>query len=219
MPLHFMNFYGSTSMEEVFSTLEYAIYAHDISLICIDNMQFMLSDQAQGFQKFDLQDKVSSMLRKLATECNVHVCLVVHPKKVDDDTQLSAGSIFGSAKISQEADNVFILQKSADVPNYRMLQVVKNRFDGDVGQAGLAFNKSTKRYFELNKIERDLFEKEGGDVTKLIERRIEKYGCVEPFAEENRKERRDGDMDDKRRLMMKDQSEMARQLNLSKMIK
>lgn len=49
MPLHFMNFYGSTSMEEVFSTLEYAVYAHDISLICIDNMQFMLSDQAQGY--------------------------------------------------------------------------------------------------------------------------------------------------------------------------
>jgi hypothetical protein len=44
MPLHFMNFYGSTSMEEMFSTLEYAVYAHDIGLICIDNMQFMLSD-------------------------------------------------------------------------------------------------------------------------------------------------------------------------------
>ena len=38
MPLHFMNFYGSTSMEEMFETLEYAVYAHDISLICIDNM-------------------------------------------------------------------------------------------------------------------------------------------------------------------------------------
>jgi hypothetical protein len=36
-----------------------------------------------------------------------------------------------------------------------MLQVVKNRFDGEVGQAGLAFNKQTKRYFELNKIERE----------------------------------------------------------------
>jgi twinkle protein len=54
---------------------------------------------------------------------------------------LSAGSIFGSAKITQEADNVMILQKSAEIANYRMLQVVKNRFDGEVGQAGLAFNK------------------------------------------------------------------------------
>lgn len=171
MPLHFMNFYGSTSMEDVFSTLEYAVYAHDISLICIDNMQFMLSDQAQGYQKFDLQDKVTSLLRKVATELDVHVCLVVHPKKVEDDTQLSAGSIFGSAKTSQEADNVLILQKSADIPGYRMLQVVKNRYDGEVGQAGLAFNKDTKRYLELNKIERDLFAKEEGDVTKLLERR------------------------------------------------
>ena len=29
---------------------------------------------------------MSSMLRKLATELDVHVCLVVHPKKVEDDT-------------------------------------------------------------------------------------------------------------------------------------
>lgn len=38
-----MNFYGSTPLELMFETLEYAIYAYDISLICLDNMQFMLS--------------------------------------------------------------------------------------------------------------------------------------------------------------------------------
>ena len=68
-----------------------------------------------------------------------------------------------------------ILQKSAEVGNYRMLQVVKNRFDGEVGQAGLAFNKENKRYLELNKIERELFAKEEGDVGKLLDRRMEKY--------------------------------------------
>jgi len=81
-----MNFYGSTPPEKIFSTLEHAVYAHDIGLICIDNMQFMLSDQAQGYNKFDLQDKVTSLLRSLATQLNVHVVLVVHPKKVEDDT-------------------------------------------------------------------------------------------------------------------------------------
>jgi hypothetical protein len=50
-----------------------------------------------------------------------------------------------------------------------------------VGQAGLAFNKDTKRYLELNKIERDLFAKEEGNVGKLLERRLEKFGNVEPF--------------------------------------
>lgn len=109
LPLHMMNFYGSTPVEQIFETLEYSIYAEDISVMCIDNMQFMLSDQAQGYQKFDLQDKVTSMLRQLATKYNVHIFLVVHPKKVEDDTQLNASSIFGSSKITQEADNVFIL--------------------------------------------------------------------------------------------------------------
>ena len=49
-----MNFYGSTSPETIFQTLEHAVYQHDIQMICIDNMQFMLSDQAQGHFKFDL---------------------------------------------------------------------------------------------------------------------------------------------------------------------
>jgi hypothetical protein len=50
----------------------------------------------------------------------------------------------------------------------------------------MAFNKDTKRYLELNKIERDLFAKEEGDVKKLCERRLEKYGTLEPFLEEQK---------------------------------
>lgn len=53
-PLYFMNFYGSTPIDLMFETLDYAIYAYDIQLICIDNMQFMLSQQAAGPQKFEL---------------------------------------------------------------------------------------------------------------------------------------------------------------------
>jgi twinkle protein len=42
-PLYFMNFFGSTPVELLFETLEYAIYAYDITFICLDNLQFMLS--------------------------------------------------------------------------------------------------------------------------------------------------------------------------------
>jgi hypothetical protein len=34
----------------------------------------------------------------------VHIFLVVHPKKVEDDTALNASSIYGSAKLTQESD-------------------------------------------------------------------------------------------------------------------
>ena len=36
------------------SSLEHAIFSYDIQVICIDNLQFMLSNQADGYQKFDL---------------------------------------------------------------------------------------------------------------------------------------------------------------------
>ena len=109
LPLHMLDFYGSTPADEIFEALEYAIVADDISILCLDNLQFMLSDQALGVQKFDLQDKVISKLRLLATKYNVHIFLVVHPKKVEDDTKLTSGSIYGTSKVTQEADNVFIL--------------------------------------------------------------------------------------------------------------
>ena len=112
------------------------------------------------------------MLRQLATKYNVHIFLVVHPKKVEDDSQLNASSIFGSSKITQEADNVFILQKSPDqIPNYRRLQMVKNRFNGFTGETALAFNPSSRRYFELFHQEKDIFIQSNGNIRKLIEGR------------------------------------------------
>lgn len=77
-----MDFYGSTPVEQIFETLRASIYDNDISVVCIDNMQFMLSNQAEGYRKFDLQDRVTAELRKLATEEDIHIFLVVHPKKV-----------------------------------------------------------------------------------------------------------------------------------------
>jgi hypothetical protein len=37
---------------------------------------------------------------------------------------------------------------------------------------------------ELNKIERDLFVKEEGDVKKLLERRMSTFNTIEPFLDE-----------------------------------
>lgn len=100
LPLHMLDFYGSTTPEEIFETLEYSIIAHDIGIICLDNLQFMLSEQAYGTNKFDLQDKVVAQLRKMATRHNVHIFLVVHPRKVEDDTNLNSASIYGTSKIT-----------------------------------------------------------------------------------------------------------------------
>lgn len=91
------------------------------------------------------QDYIVGVFRKFATDNNCHVTLVIHPRKEDDDKELQTASIFGSAKASQEADNVLILQdrKLVTGPGKRYLQVSKNRFDGDVGVFPLEFNKNS----------------------------------------------------------------------------
>ena len=45
----------------------------------------------------------------------MHVTIVVHPRKEDEGVRLGLSSIFGSAKATQEADAVIILQNDGIV--------------------------------------------------------------------------------------------------------
>lgn len=150
VPIHFMKFFGSTEFEKILNTIEYAIYAYDIGHVIIDNLQFFLSGQGRGIEKFDLQDKVVAQLRALATNRNIHITLVIHPRKSDEVSDLTISSVFGGAKATQEADNIFILQNR---PKYRIIEVRKNRFDGELGKIPLGFNKENKQFLELSEEE------------------------------------------------------------------
>lgn len=110
------------------------------------------------------------MLRQLATDKNVHIALVIHPKKVEDDNNLTVGSIFGTAKVTQEADSVLILQKN-NVQNYRIMQVKKNRFDGEVGEVSMLFNPENKRYFEITAEEKNLLLLSNGNFNNILKLR------------------------------------------------
>ena len=60
------------------------------------------------------------------------------------------------------------------------MQVIKNRYTGNVGEIGLAFNPKSRRYFELTSHEREVFLQSNGDIKRLIESRVNKYGTIEP---------------------------------------
>ena len=76
----------------------------------------------------------------------VHVTLVVHPRKEDESSKLSISSFFGSAKATQEADTVIIIQNDANRRKY--LDVKKNRFDGTLGYSPIYFQTQSGRYVE-----------------------------------------------------------------------
>ncbi|KAM4704349.1 twinkle mtDNA helicase [Rhinophrynus dorsalis] len=150
LPLYFMTFHGQQNIKSVIDTMQHAVYMYDINHIIIDNLQFMMG-QENFSDKFAVQDYMVGAFRKFATDNNCHVTLVIHPRKEDDDKELQTSSIFGSAKASQEADNVLILQdrKLTTGPGKRHLQIAKNRFDGDVGVFSLEFNKSSLTFSSM----------------------------------------------------------------------
>ena len=123
------------------------VYVNDVEHIILDNLQFMTSRkelQNRSFDKFDVQDVAIEKFRKFATEKNVHISLVVHPRKEQEDSKLTISSIYGSAKATQEADTVIILQTDAGRRKY--LDVKKNRFNGNLGTTPLYFDPRSGRY-------------------------------------------------------------------------
>ena len=147
LPLYFMKFFGSSDIHAVLDAMEYAVYVNDVEHIILDNLQFMHSGQGKGFERFELLDKSIEALRKFATEHHVHISLVIHPRKTDDDTLLNTSSVFGTAKATQEADNVVIIQRGKKTS---FLDIRKNRFDGDLGTIPYVFDKSSNKIRQID---------------------------------------------------------------------
>lgn len=59
---------------------------------------------------------------------------------------LSMSSVFGTAKATQESDNVLILQ---NVRGEKTLEVRKNRFDGTLGAVALAFDEGGQLFSDM----------------------------------------------------------------------
>ena len=145
LPLYFMTFHGGSDVDQVIEAMDYAVYVYDVEHIILDNMQFMVSkkNMTRTFDKFDVQDVAIEKFRQFATERNVHITLVVHPRKEAENERLSMASIYGSAKATQEADTVLILQYDGQK---KWIEVKKNRFSGELGKCDLYFDRQSQRY-------------------------------------------------------------------------
>ncbi|CAD8140895.1 unnamed protein product [Paramecium octaurelia] len=168
IPIYYMNFYGSTDLDQIIDTIEYAIYEYNVTHVCLDNLQFMMGTQVGGNRKFDFQDEIIEKFRRLTSNNDIHLTLVIHPRKVDENEDLTIASIFGSAKATQEADNVFIIQNR---PRYRVFEIKKNRYDGEVGRVGLGFDSNVKSFFELTSAEVKELNEEKTTIIDIINKR------------------------------------------------
>ncbi|KAL8599976.1 hypothetical protein ACOMHN_038975 [Nucella lapillus] len=145
LPMYFMTFFGQESIRKVIEAMAHAVYVHDIAHVIVDNLQFMMGSDGEWSDRFAKQDSFITAFRKFATNMNCHVTLVIHPRKEKDSEDLTTASVFGSAKATQEADNVLILQdkRLSSVRGRKYLQITKNRFDGELGVMLLKFDKDS----------------------------------------------------------------------------
>ncbi|RKP20650.1 P-loop containing nucleoside triphosphate hydrolase protein [Rozella allomycis CSF55] len=145
MPINFMGFYGSTPFTAVKNAIYKAVEEKGIKHVVLDNLQFMVSDQHNGsVDRYALFDSIIGRIRDLASTLNIHVTLVIHPRKEEDNEPLKISSIHGTAKASQEADNIIILQR---LPNTTYLDIKKNRFDGTLGKIDYEFDPKSLRVY------------------------------------------------------------------------
>ncbi|GAB0096200.1 twinkle protein, mitochondrial [Sergentomyia squamirostris] len=155
LPIYFMTFHGQQPIKVVMEAIEHAQYVHDIQHVIIDNVQFMMgtAEEGRNVDRFWRQDAIIAAFRTFATRKNCHVTLVIHPRKERDAEDLTTSSIFGSAKASQEADNVLIIQdkRLTSLRGKKYLQVAKNRYSGDLGVMPLDFDKEALSYAQKKK--------------------------------------------------------------------
>lgn len=147
LPLFFTSHHGPTSISDLLDTLHDAVDKLKIDHVILDNLQFILSDPSTSrFDKFEMADKTISYLRSFCNKSNIHVTLVVHPRKEDDNTPLGISSLSGTSKASQEADNLIFIQK---LEKETYLELKKNRYDGSLGKVKIGFDKIRKISYEL----------------------------------------------------------------------
>ncbi|XP_023955045.2 mitochondrial DNA helicase [Bicyclus anynana] len=178
LPVYYLAFHGQQPIKVVMEAVEHARYMHDIAHVVVDNVQFMLGlgEEREG-DRYLRQDAVIAAFRTFATARHCHVTLVMHPRKERNSEDLSTSSIFGSAKASQEADNVLIIQdkRLTAVRGKKYLQVAKNRYSGDLGIVPLDFDKDSLSYQSKKKAKSKHDEPE-----KLLDQCIEDYSLEDP---------------------------------------
>lgn len=63
--------------------MAHAVYVYDIQHVIIDNLQFMLgASHHASLDRYAVQNMAVAEFRKFASSRNVHVTVVIHPRKV-----------------------------------------------------------------------------------------------------------------------------------------
>ncbi|KAK5967224.1 hypothetical protein GCK32_000237, partial [Trichostrongylus colubriformis] len=144
------------SINQIASAIRSQVINSACQHVVIDNLQFLVNqstmsdDQSSILDRFHMQDRFVGHMRALATLYGVHVTMVVHPRRIDAEAELDIQHFGGSARVTQEADNVLVLQRRRDDRDRgkfrKFLHILKNRYGDrkvEVDQLEMVFQPGT----------------------------------------------------------------------------
>lgn len=152
--------FGSWDIDKLVSRVRYMAKGLECKFIFLDHVSIVVSAGEQGDERRAL-DEVMTKLRMLVQELDIHLAVVTHLKRVQNNGHEEGGVVSlshlrGSAGIAQLSDMVISLERdsqndNAEVRNTTLVRVLKNRFSGDTGPASyLQYDRNTGRQFEID---------------------------------------------------------------------
>lgn len=157
-PLYMYDHFGSNEVELICKRIEFMCKALDVKYVFLDHISILISGLATNDER-KLIDMAMTRLRTLVQELDICLFLVSHLRRPEGDrghedgSKVRLGQLRGSHAIAQLSDICIGIQVSAEDPDsdQRELKILKNRFTGQVGHAGLLkYSRETGRLLETD---------------------------------------------------------------------
>lgn len=141
-------------VEQLKYDIEYMRFNHDCKIVFLDNLNFFMEPKAGNEQILEM-DRVTHELIVFCKRVDVHIVMVMHPRKTEAGRVESEFDIKGSSTAVQEAHNIFLLNrptkdalKDGLSKNDRELKIAKLRRRGRYVGKVIVFGHESNRYFE-----------------------------------------------------------------------
>lgn len=145
-PMYLSLYENRFSVEQLISDIKYMIQEKGIKVAMIDNLNFFLEVTKAQDQIVEM-DRVIHELIIFCKQADVHVVMVMHPRKTEQARVESEFDVKGSSTSVQEAQNVFLWNRPSDdlisngqaAPGDRELKIAKMRRRGLAVNSRLVF--------------------------------------------------------------------------------
>lgn len=142
--------------DSVIKIFEQAYKRYDCTVFMVDNLMTVRTAKENEF--YQAQADFTIKLRKFAAQYNVHVHLVVHPKKTNGKSVSDNDEVGGLGTITNIACNVLSVQRNegedAQYKDYdSTIKVLKNRFYGVLDEVRLIYCEKSRQSVEYGQDE------------------------------------------------------------------